>query len=244
VRHKENMSTTPVVPAPEVEVPVAPEVQVLGNSTDERQVTMSQAHLDGVIKKAMGKAGADARAEAERLRQENERLKTVVSGTGSADELERTKGLLAEERLRNQQVLDASIRQQRDLVIAEQASQHGFVDAETLQRLTRQNLRHNAETGSFEVVDDNGLPKMNGAGEPMSVTEFFRDYGDRKPYLQRGIVKPGQGSVPSQGVPLPTEDWHKYFGPRSDARAANALAMRDKRAYNRLKAAWQKETGQ
>jgi hypothetical protein len=217
----------------EVEIPTpSPDgVTVLENTTVEKPAPLTAAQqkvFDAAVKEAMGRAGKLARQEAEQLRVENQRLKDAVSGTGSADELERTKGLLAEERLRNQAVLDASVKQQRDLVIAQEASKHGFVDASTLQQLTRQNLRHNTDTGAFDVVDESGNPRLNAAGEPLSVTDFFADYGNKKPYLVRGSVVSGTGQGSSLGSQPPAQiPLEKLFGRNSDSRLANEYSKRN-----------------
>jgi len=124
---------------------VVPSVEVLPNTTEET-VTMSKDALNKLITSRMGKAGADARAEAAAFKVENDRLKAVVAGKGSEDELEALKGQLASERLQNQSILDASIRQQRDLIIAQEAAkarvaQSDFV--EVIQRFAARPQRYN-----------------------------------------------------------------------------------------------------
>src|SRR6266481_1389153 len=146
------------------DTPETIEQPVILPDTTTTKVEFSEAQqqvFDAALKRAMGRAGADSRAEADRLRLENTRLKEVAAGQGSADELERVRGELASSRLEQQAILETSVKSQRDLVIAQESSKHGFVDVDTLQRLTRQALRHNAKTGSFEIVDDNGVPVLN-----------------------------------------------------------------------------------
>ena len=87
---KENMSNEPEIPETEVEVPA---VEVM-HTTEPETVTMTKDALNKLIVSRLGKAGQTARAEAERLRTENTRLKEVAAGQGSADELERVRGEL------------------------------------------------------------------------------------------------------------------------------------------------------
>ena len=148
-----NEPETPVVQ--ETRAPETP-VTILGDTTD-KVVTMSQSKLDELIRSRMGAAGRQAREDAEKLRIENERLKEVVSGKGSEEELQRTKGLLAEERLKNQAVLDESIKRQRDLVISQEGAANNHVDLDTTLKLTRQNLRHDPATGGFTVLDERAI---------------------------------------------------------------------------------------
>jgi hypothetical protein len=225
------MSNEPEVPA----TPVPLVVEVLPNTTDET-VTMSKDALNKLITSKMGKAGADARAEAEKLRLENQRLKEVAAGQGSQDELERVRGELASSKLEQAAILEASVKRQRDLVIAQESSKHGFIDVDTLQRWTRQNLRHNATTGSFEVIADDGTPVLNAAQEPISVTDFFADYASKKLWLVRGSVKSGGGGTSSSGTPAPTTlPLSHYFGPGSNASAVNALSINRPSEYRRMR---------
>jgi len=218
---------------------VEPFVTVLPDEPAPVEFTPAQQEkLDEILKKAMGRAGKDARAETERLRIENERLKQVAAGKGSADELERVRGELASSRLEQQAILETSVRSQRDLVIAQESSKYGFIDTDTLQRLTRGNLRHNAATGSFEIISDEGTPVLNAAQEPISVTDFFADYASKKPWLQRGQVKGGGGGSSSSGsgrAPA-VYDVAKLFGPGSNAQEINRISIQQPELYKKLRA--------
>lgn len=212
----------------ETEVPVeVPVVEVLANTTEPKTVSLTQERLDAIIKERMGAAGKAAREEAERLKVENQRLKEVAAGQGSADELERVRGELASSRLEQAAILEASVKQQRDLVIAQESNKHGFVDVETLQKLTRGNLKHDATTGSFIVTNDDGTPRVGPDGTtPVSVSDFFQDFGNRKPWLVKGTVLPGTGQGSSTGT-IPPRDpgWAHFVGPNSSARDANILCQ-------------------
>src|SRR5689334_8910020 len=115
-------------------------VTVLPDNPPEEEVVFSPAQqqkLDAILKKAMGRAGSDARAEAERLRIENERLKEVAAGKGSDDQIEKIRGELASARLEADALREQSIASQRDLLIASQGA--AFHDIDVLQKLTRSN---------------------------------------------------------------------------------------------------------
>jgi len=227
--------------ANEKEIPeIVPPVIILEDTTTKVEFSPAQqAVFDANLKKAMGRAGHEARAEAEKLRIENTRLKEVAAGQGSADELERVRGELASSRLEQQAILEASVKSQRDLVIAQESSKHGFIDVDTLQRLTRQNLRHNTTTGAFEVIADDGTPVLNATQEPISVTDYFADYASKKPWLVRGQVKSGGGGTSSAGSPVGDSGRFRpeqIFGSKSSSKDAQMLHHKNPAEYARLKA--------
>jgi len=87
----------------------APAVQVLPNTTEPVDFSAAQQVVfDAALKKAMGRAGADARAEAERLRIENERLKAQAIGAApDSSEVEKLRAQVADSQL---QAADAERR--------------------------------------------------------------------------------------------------------------------------------------
>ena len=183
----------------------------------------------------MGKAGAAHRERAAALEKEVQLLKEQLVGNVSDDVLEKTRGELAAARLESAALKESATKGEKDLLIAQEASKHGFIDVTTLQRLTRDNLKHTDQ--GFVPVDDAGNPMLNAAQDPMTVEEFFRDYGNKHAYLVRSSVKPGTGSSGSTGSALgsPRYDIYKLFGPNSDASACNRLAISDPVTYRRLR---------
>src|SRR6266851_949829 len=92
---------------------------ILPDTTTKVQFSEAQQQVfDAALKRAMGRAASDSRAEAAALKVENQRLKEVAAGQGSQDELERVRGELASSRLEQQAILETSVKSQRDLVIA------------------------------------------------------------------------------------------------------------------------------
>jgi hypothetical protein len=233
-----NTPTVPDVPAPDAEA----FVEVLGdNSPDNSQpdpgdeiVQISQSKPNELIRNRMGKAGSEARARAAELERENLLLKEQLVGNVSDDVLEKTRGELAAARLESAAPKESATKREKDLLIAQEASKHGFIDVTPLQRLTRDNLRHTDQ--GFVPVDDAGNQILNPTtNDPLTVEEFFRDYGNRHAYLVRSSVKPGTGSTGSTSSVLPGREQYdvtRYFGPGSDASAANRLP---REVYSRLR---------
>jgi hypothetical protein len=214
----------------ETEVPAVPVPEVVEFSPAQ------QEKLNEILKKAMGRAGADARAETAALKVENQRLKQVAAGKGSADEVEKIRGELASARLEADALREQHITSQRDLLIAAQGA--AFHDLDTLQKLTRGNIKHT--DAGFVVVDDAGQPKTNADGTPTSITEFFSDFATKKPWLARGVVKSGGGGTSSSGTPAPIDIYapETLWGPnaRPDAgRVLNEWSLRDKRGYDQAR---------
>jgi hypothetical protein len=215
----------------------APVVEVLPDTT-EKTVSLTQERLDAIIKERMGAAGKAAKEEAAALKLENQRLKEVAAGQGSTDELERIRGELSSARLESAAILEASVKQQKDLLIAQESAKHQFVDLDTLQRLTRSNLKHDPTTGCFIVTNDDGTPKLGADGTtPVPVSDFFQDFGNKKPWLVKGSVLTGTGQGGSgSSMPPQTKPLSHYFGPGSSSAAVNALSLRDPQTYKRLRA--------
>lgn len=223
----------PIILREEVQ-PVAPPAPEAQPTDTEKQVTMAQSALNELIKSRISAAGKAAREEAAALKLENQRLKEITAGQApNSDELSRITGELASERLKNQQILDASIRQSRDLLIAEQSSVHHFVDTDTLQRLTRSNLKHDPATNTFVPVDDLGVPRVKADGTPLSVSEFFAEYGNKKPWLQHSQVITGHGTRPSNAPSAPVTDIKRFFIGKQAGALANRLSPSE---YKRVKA--------
>jgi hypothetical protein len=226
---------------PNTELPITPastpEVTVLPDTTKPAPFTAEQQKIfDNAIREAQSRAAKTLREDKERLERENQQLKEVVSGKGSEDQLEVLKGQLAEERLKNQAVLDESVRRQKDLLISQEAAANNHIDVDTTLRLTRNNLRHDAATGSFTVVNDDGTPRVSASGDPMSVSDFFKDFSSKKLHLVRGTVVTGTGQGGSAGsIPPRDPGWQHFVGPNSNSRDANALAQRDPRKYAEYK---------
>lgn len=86
----------------------------------------------------------------------------------------------------------------------------------------------------YVVLSPEGHPRMNAALEPMSLNEFFDEYGQKKPYLVNPNYKGGIGSskasTSASGYKI-----EEIFGKDSSAKKANDLYSKDPAEYKRLK---------
>lgn len=237
---------------------------------DERQ----QARVDELIKEAMGRAGKEARREAERIKSEMEtrlsemqakleakpksqqsksdsddvealRAQIEEMKTASAttrDELERYRKLMADKEAEVERTRKDAINIQKRAAMTAAAQKFDFLDLSDVLSLTDSNVRWDETRNTFTVVNEQGTERMNAAYEPMTLEEFYQEYSKKKPHLVKGNFKGGAGSKPADGtnpqVGFKLED---LFGPKSDSRLANELAMKDKEEYKRLKKIAQKQ---
>jgi len=123
-------------------------------------------------------------------------------------------------------------------VISGAVAKAGFIDPEIVTAITKDQVAWDENLGRYVVKGEKGEPKYNSAYEPMTLEEFYHELAVNKPYLVRGEVKPGASSTANgrfdagnmTNVPL-----EKLFGPKSEAKLANALALKDIKEYRRLK---------
>jgi hypothetical protein len=214
-----------------------------------------QAKIDEIVKKAMGRAGKDAReqldierAEKSRLTGELQTAQTALANSVNSterDELKQQIQTISQElQSEKQSRLDSENREisyRRSALIAQMCVDNDLIDCETVSALTENNLVWNADKKSFDVVDnsigvdtdDDGIP------QEVSLAAFFSNFATKRPYLVKSSIRTGSGSGDSSRSGLPTgrqeykvED---IFGKASNSKLANALMQRDKAAYHALK---------
>lgn len=202
-------------------------------SQKPEKITYSEAqqkHLEILLKDAQRRTAKELRSKLELAEL---RLREVESRpAGYNPEVERLQSEL-------EQAHKSTASLAREAVIAREATRLGYFDSTVLSKLVSSNLEYDRTTKTFTVLDDNGEPKLNSSTmEPMSVSDFLADYGNRNPFLLRGQVKGGIGSAQSQKFNLgaPKIPLERIFGDKSDGRIANEIAKRDKKEYARLKA--------
>lgn len=207
---------TPITPAPE---------------TAEEPVEFSSAQqkkIELIVKEVSARAGADARAEAERLRKEVEALKaaTPVTPDLSKDlELSRAE-LKALKAAQSESQLTEQLRQ---------AAGDMFLDTSLAVRLMKDSVKIGAD-GKPIVVDEQGNPALGSDFQPLSLAGLAERIADQKKFLARGVVKRGAGSTPGGGAPANAGPrLADLFGPKSNGGLANALALRSPSEYTRLK---------
>jgi hypothetical protein len=219
-------------PAPEAFVELLPDTPP--DPPVDKEITIKQSALDNLIKSRQSAALKRAAGLEKELQLLKEKM---IGGSVDASELEKTRGDLASSRIEAESLRQKQIDSARDLLISEHSTE--FFDLDTIRKLTRSNLQHDGK--GFVVVNDDGTPRLNAAGEPMTVKEVYSAFADAKPWLARPQVTPGQGSKPSTGYPLQEPDWKRFFSNGQPlpgtAQELNALAMRPggKQLYDRMK---------
>jgi hypothetical protein len=194
---------------------------------ERNKVVFSQQQQDKVnelIHNAMGRAGADARAETQRLATEAATLKQQLADANdklakakdrslkpdeaaqreieevknaslaTTQELARVKDQLKLKDAETAQAREEAVNIRKTGAIQSAAARTNFINTEIVAKLTADNIKWDATKGKFTVVADNGTPRLNASFEDMSLDEFYADYAAKNPYLVRGDVRPGVGS--------------------------------------------------
>lgn len=232
-----------------------------------------QAKLDEIIKKAMGRAGSEARAEAAELKtklakveadlveakkaldkaktpaERKEASEEVADLKAQIEEMKsaRTQTVAETEGLRKQlqdsktegdKARAEALHQKKLFKITTAAAKEDFVNIDVVMTLTEKYIKWNEQENKWVVLNEDGQPRMNPAYDPMTVEEFYADYASKHPYLVKGQTKPGTGSTGSNGSTYTTGRYkpEEIFGPKSDSKRANELAIKNPLEYKRLKA--------
>jgi hypothetical protein len=190
---------------------------------------MSQERLDKLIAEKMGVAGREAKKRAAELETEVARLREIAAGRSeNSSELEKIRGELAAAKIERDAIAAAAAQSRKEAFISSQVSAQDFVcDAETLKRLTQDDIVYNDETKTWVTAAD---PEVSAA-------DYYKNYATARPWLQKGRTITGTGLGGSTGSQPPTQlPLEHYFGPKSNAAAINALSLRDPDKYKRLRA--------
>lgn len=161
------------------------------------------------------------------------------AGQSKAEEAERYKNEALQKAREVELARQESVAIRKTQVIHYAASKHNFVSLEAAQKLTQDSISYNPESGKFEVLNENGKPRLNASMEPMTVDEFFNDFAAKNKYLVRGDLSSGSGSSESMRPSLAKNGQFEVtdiFGPKSNAKLANDLALKDMPEYRRLRA--------
>lgn len=179
----------------------------------------------------LDKSKKDVDAE---LRAEMDRVKQVHK-----DEIATARRLAETKEREALQAAEALTSMKKQIAIQAAASKVNFVDTNVVATLTKDQVKFDPELGRFIVLNDNGSVRMNASFEPTTLDEFYSEFAATHSYLVRGDVKSGTGSAESTkggGQFGNTYTPEEIFGPKSDSKAANTLAMRNPKEYQRLKA--------
>jgi hypothetical protein len=208
-----------------LEVPTPGSIEVLGDTPEtpaEKQVTMTQASLDALIKSRQAAALKKAAA----LETENQRLREVAAGqSADSSELEKIRGELAAAKIERDAISAAAAQSKKESFVAQQVQKQGFVcDAHTLLQLTQNDLQYDEAAKTFVTADGT------------SADDYFKRFADARPYLVRSTVHAGTGQSGSVGTTPPaTKPLSFYFGAHSSAAAVNRLSIEKPEEYRRLR---------
>lgn len=207
--------------------------------TNDRMKQMEAELVEAKKQASNGRTAADRQEGAddvERLRAEINEMKTVRKNFET--EVERFKQQLGAKDKEVSEARTALLNERRNTAITNAASKLNFVNVGVVAKLTQDQVQWDENRNRFIVLNDQGTERMNAAYEPMSLDEFYAEYASKNPYLVRGDVKSGSGSSESRSALSRDGKYavEQIFGPKSDSRLANRLAMENYPEYARLKA--------
>ncbi len=188
----------------------------------EKKVEFSpeqQEKIDQIVKEAMGRAGRAATAEAiaQRARADalaKDLLLQSKANAPDAEESDKLRAQLATKDRELEEVRAATAKQARDTAALRAAERQGFVSAEQALRL-------------IDVPQD---------ADKATVEAAIKALAEANPHLIKGTTRSGSGSGVADRPAQVDFKLEQLFGPRSDARAANQLAIRDNARYKKLRA--------
>ena len=184
---------------------------------------------------------ARTRAQKASAGEDVESLKAQIQEARSEDkkrqgELEAARKQLSDKEKETLAAKDEAVNVRKSVAIQNAAQKVGFIDPEEVTELTLKFVKLDNESGRFIVVDEYGNTRLNAAYQPMSLTEFYADYGAKKPHLVRANSRGGAGGTESKAASLDGKiTLEEIFGPKSIPAKANNLAMRDPAEYKRLR---------
>lgn len=203
---------------------------------DERQ----QKKLDLILKESHGRFGAAQRAEITRLKSEMVRLQNEKDEAAEPlPEVELLRARLAAEQARSQALIEDRVKVDRENLVNRLAQKHDFVKPEIVATLTQANLKWSAATRSFEVVDNDGQPRLDAEFKPLTPDAFMAQFASENPFLVRGRTLAGIGSTSNSQSTLSEGrrglQCEQVFGRGSNASVANQLALKNPTEYRRLR---------
>ena len=196
-----------------------------------------QLKLDDIIKKSMGRAGSEARAEAANanrkaaeLQAEVERLKAGAIPNSRSAELEASRLHVA---ALQKQLTDGRTAQ----TLSDALADGSWVNAGVVSDLLKAKIAWNTETNKPVVLDAEGLPRLNKDYDPMTLKEMLTEFAEAHPYLVRGTTKSGSASAAATRSTLGADAVRveQIFGKNSNSALANRTAIRSPREYAAMK---------
>jgi hypothetical protein len=225
-----------------------------------------QSKIEDLIKDAMGRAGKQHQATAEKTKTELDASRTELAAakaeldqlkgsgqsaaaiTGQKEEHDRLKAeydrQLAElKSTAESRKAEADRNKQefealrRTQAIQEATGEIGFYKPSYVSALTEDKIKWDGTRNRFVVLNEHGTERMNSAYEPMSLKEFYQEYASENPFMVKGSTASGSGSTQSAGLSSNGQfKVEDIFGAKSNTKAANDLARTNINEYHRLKA--------
>lgn len=212
------MNEQPVVVTPPVETPEPEKVTF----SDEQK-----ARINEIVREASARAGAEARAETERLRK-------LVPATPAEPQSTDTLLRLAEAQAELTSLKSAAAENQISQVLHKAVAKENFFDNDLAAQILRSSVK--MVDGKPVIVDASGAVRLNANFDPLTPAEAAFELATVKPYLVRSGFVGGSGSVSGGGPRAETGPaLETIFGRNSDGGAANRLAMRNPKAYAAMK---------
>ena len=189
-----------------------------------------QAHINKILKDAMGRAAAAERGATAQLQRELDVLKAQQTTTPDlTTELQLTKAERDYLKKENQQA-------KLDIQLRAAASTVDFYDQNLGVRLMGDHVRTGPD-GHLVVVNEDGTPMLSKTLAPVTLAELAQRVGDQHAYLIKGQVKGGAGSTPSAGrpsTPRPTPE--EVFKSANSGAIAHKLSHENPQLYREIRA--------
>jgi hypothetical protein len=116
----------------------------------------------------------------------NEKAQTAAAKQALEKESNEKKSLAAE-----------NLRIRKEIAIRE-AAQNRFLDMEVVMAMVQDKIEYDDDTKNF-VVREGGIVRQNASLQNMSLSEYFDDFGKKRPFLVRSDVVGGAGSSENAG---------------------------------------------
>ncbi len=187
-----------------------------------------QEKVNALIREAQGRASRDLRAELEIARNELQAYRSEAS-----PELVTARTALAAEKTAREAAEARERRSLRDASLKDACHEVGLLAPSDAARLLSDSVKF--IDGQWVPVDPNGNIRTKTGGEPMSVLDLAREHAEARPWSVRGSVKGGSGSHEASRFAEPEPELRDLFGAKSNAEAANRLALTKPREYARLR---------
>jgi hypothetical protein len=198
----------------------------------EKTVSMPQSKLNELISSRLASVLKREAKQAEELT----RLREIAAGSApDASELEKTRALLADERLRASAAEKHAEQQEKAVLQSRLSASIDAVDAASVSKLLADSLTK--KEGKWIVIDDEtGAERLNPDGSAQTPEQAYSIWASAHPWAIRGRTIPGTGATGSTGsIPPPQVPLEYYFGPKSNSAAVNKLSLTRPDEYARLR---------